>query len=86
MAARIHYIKDGYEFEYYISSPTPWPIARIDKDGNKISLSIEEINAWIEEYERTHPKVHEESSDDCTYSPPRWLALIGKLFRAKWSK
>ena len=57
MTAPIVYEKDGYLFADPFMTIIPWPIARIDKQGNKTSLSMEEIDAWQEKYFKEHPEV-----------------------------
>lgn len=57
MSAPIRYEKDGYLFEDPIGVIIPWPIAKIDEQGNRIPLSMEEIDAWQDNYLKEHPDV-----------------------------
>lgn len=52
----LFYKKDGYEFQI-TSSPIPWPVSKVNKEGNWIPLSIEEIEAWQDNYLKEHPEV-----------------------------
>ena len=53
----IHKVRKGnYIFDYLYFMGAPLPTARIDKNGNEVPMTVEEIDAWREEYFKKHPK------------------------------
>lgn len=56
MGAVIEYKKDGYIFQL-TGDPIPWPVARIDENGNEIPLTLEEHEEWERQYIKDHPEV-----------------------------
>lgn len=55
--------KGNYIFDYLHFMGAPLPTARIIEDGNEIPMTIEEIDAWREDYLQKHSEVDEERGD-----------------------
>lgn len=52
--------KDGYVFDYVSFMGAPLPTARIDGDGNEIPMTVEEIDAYRENYFKEHPEARQD--------------------------
>ena len=76
MGALYKYRKDGYVFEDPLSSVIPWPIAKIDKSGNEIPLTMEEINSWRDDYLKKHPHIMEKLGKTEVSNDPSLLKKI----------
>ncbi len=48
--------KDGYIYDYLIFMGAPLPTARIDEEDNEIPMTVEEIDAFRENYFKEHPE------------------------------
>ena len=51
--------EDGYVLDFYLGLAESVPTYRIDEQGNRTPLSLEEIIQWQEEYRKTHPKAED---------------------------
>ena len=52
MGAITYYIKDGYKCQIPSGGRIPWPVARLDEEGNEIPLSWQEIEDWRKHYRK----------------------------------
>jgi hypothetical protein len=52
--------KDGYIFDYVSFMGAPLPTARIDGNGNEIPMTVEEIDAYREDYFKEHPEARQD--------------------------
>ena len=51
--------KGNYVFDFLFFMGAPLPTARIDKDGNEIPMTVEEIDAYRENYFKEHPEARQ---------------------------
>ena len=61
----IYKIREGnYIFDFISFMGAPLPTARIDENGNEIPMTVEEIDAWRENYFKEHPEKRP-ADEDC---------------------
>ena len=56
--------KGNYVFDYLSFMGAPLPTARIDENGNEIPMTVEEIDAYRENYFKEHPEKRL-ANEDC---------------------
>ena len=60
--------KGNYVFDYLSFMGAPLPTARIDEDGNEIPMTVEEIDAWRDDYLKNHSEEEEGRGDRLAFA------------------
>lgn len=56
--------KGNYVFDFLYFFGAPLPTARIDENGNEIPMTVEEIDAWRENYLKNNQAPIDPNDDD----------------------